>query len=216
MPTPLERFYRTVVARDPALIALHQRVTCVRYRELGFISADAHPDNCLRDVYDGDNAGYALLYHPESGEVAGTLRILRHAPAGLPIQEAYPNLSVGGILNRLCESTRVVSTRRSGLIGRGGLTRHVLFEAVVSSVAEARRNELWGFVSLGSPVVYEWINGVFANTQHAIGIPKYWHGGLIIPSLVWVEEFERVLCAQKPAIFDYYRRALDGELPRLL
>lgn len=184
----------------------HRALVASVYSAEGFIKS-SNPED-LNDKYDASTATYYLLASKEKSDVLdGTFRILRDTEFGLPTFFVYPNESIRGISSHLCESTRVVSVKRN-LSGRSNPGRNILFEVVIQSLVFTRRNNLYGVISLGSTKVFEWINEVFSGTQRAFAAPQDYQGGIVVPSIIWVDEFEKLLKQNKPEIYDYYERSL--------
>jgi len=186
--------------------ASHLALVTAAYLQEGFIdSSDRLPDQ-----YDGPTARYYLLSPLESPEeCTGTFRILEGKNVVLPALIACPNHPIEGIREKICESTRVTAKHRPDFIGRTRLSRYVLFEAVIQAVVHLREHELWAVISLGSPVIFEWINTTFCGSQRAFGAPFWYHGGMVVPSIIWRDEFERIVAHDAPHLFAYYLRAVE-------
>lgn len=168
------------------------------YRRMGFIGMQ---DEVLADAHDTAEASYCLLHpHAMAGHVAGTFRIVP-GTYGLPLLSAFPNLAIEGISSQMCESTRMVSARTDS----GG---SVLFETVIRSVAYVRAQGLLAVVSLGSPRIFERINSVFSDTQRALAAPCAYRGGIVVPSIIWVEEFELSMKCMSEHIPERYSDAV--------
>ncbi len=187
----------------------HQGIVLAAYGPLGFIADDMLPSEVV-DEHDGaPSTHYFLLRIPDTRDVAGTFRTLEAGSHTLPLFRAYPHLCIGPVMRRFCETTRLVSTRRQGLVGKTSVTRHVAFEAVIRSMAYAKANGLWGMVSLASPGVFAYIHDTFYGVKHGLAPPSEYQGGVVIPSVVWLDEFESVLARRAAHLYDYFLAALD-------
>ncbi|MDB5265667.1 MAG: hypothetical protein JWM39_380 [Parcubacteria group bacterium] len=182
----------------------HLALIADSYLRKGYISKEiaAEPS----DEYDTERAAYCLLYtRTEPKTIAGTFRLIV-GTHGLPLLSAFPRLAIEGISKRLCESTRVVSAARS--LSRGSdPARQVLSEAVIQSVAYASAKGMIGLVSLGSPRIFERINETFFGTQHALAAPYLYHGGIVVPSIIWIDEFESQLAKHAEHMYSRYSTA---------
>jgi len=185
----------------------HQGLVADTYSRKGFIPSESASD--LIDAYDTEDTKYGLLYAQDTAStLTGTFRLI-HGSAGLPIFGVFPHLPVAGIHARLCESTRVVS-KKLGLAGRSNPARHVLFDVVLQSLGYARAYALMGTVSLGSPIVFDWINETFLGCQRALASPLLYKNGVVIPSVIWTDEFEQIIQQHIPSLFPYYAGIVES------
>lgn len=187
----------------------HLKLVNAKYIREGFIGEETAS---VEDTHDNPQATYYRLSRgDQSDEIDGTFRLINFKDDGcLPSLEVSQNHLLEGISNRLCESTRVVARRDRDFIGAGHpISRYVLFEAVVRALVHVRQNDLWAVVSLGSPTIFEWINYSFAGTQRSFGTPFFYEGGTVVPSIIWLEEFEEKMQRNLPSIFDYYQSAFE-------
>lgn len=188
---------------SPAYL-VHLALVANAYLQKGFMDANTAADPA--DGYDTKDAAYCLLYMRTAPKtLAGTFRLIKGV-YGLPLLSIFPHLAIEGIAAKLCESTRVVSSTRS-LSGGADPARQILFEAVIRSVAYAQMNGMTGLISLGSPRIFERINATFFGTQHGLAAPCLYQGGIVIPSIIWVDEFENCLAKRDERMHMRYAEA---------
>ena len=192
------------------LYVLHQRIVQDSYRALGYLCDEDVPTGILKDPYDNAGAQYALLFDPTTHAPSGTFRIVVPLPEqGLPFHCAYPELR-NDEQTHACEPTRVVSTRKTDMLHTpNSIVYSVLFEAVVRSIAFAKKNDLPAVISLGTPPIMRWINGTFGKIQNTVGPKKFYKGGYVIPCRVKVADYEEMTHVDHPIIWEYYSTLVE-------
>ncbi|MDB5237247.1 MAG: hypothetical protein JWL88_349 [Parcubacteria group bacterium] len=197
----MSQYILTRAGFDSVGFRIHQRMVADSYLRKGFINAQASEN--LLDIHDRAVTAYALLSPlTRPDKIVGTFRILS-GREGLPLLTLFPHLAINGIRNRLCESSRVVSVQT-------GSSGQMLQEVTIQCVAYASAKSLLGVVSLGNPRIFERINGNFSGMQRGLATPCMHNGGIVIPSIVWVEEFESWISESDGILRSRYSDAKEG------
>lgn len=201
-----DRFIATRILYGSADYERHMELVGHKYLREGFIPASR---SHVADAFDSESAWYYRLSLPDAPlGMEGTFRLLEGAACALPTLAACAHHAVAGIHERLCESTRVVSARDRNFYGAASPpSRYVLFEAVVRALAHVKGRGLVAVISLGSPQIFEWINATFAGSQRALGVPFLYQGGMVVPSIIWLDEFERRVHAHAAALVPHFEAA---------
>ncbi|HYF28944.1 MAG TPA: hypothetical protein VEA36_01095 [Candidatus Paceibacterota bacterium] len=178
----------------------HLALTYEVYRKHGYLEGESCPADLI-DPSDGLDADYRLLYSPEDS-LDGTFRILPWSAAGFPFERVCPDVAIPGGAARFCETTRLAGRSASG---PRSPTAYIAFEAVIESMVYVRARGLAGLLSLASPALSGYINSAFESVYHPLGRARWYRGGYVIPTVLWLREFEHVLRIRNPGLLAYYR-----------
>ena len=195
-----EIYFRVLRVFTEEELEIFQRFVYSKYcfRD-GYLKPEDYPEGRAVDEFDQHSAHF-LLYPPNSENLAGSFRIVRHTKKhGLPIQKAFelPNI----YLDNFCELTRVISQKYNNSLGNdSGIGKSVLFEAVRHAIVFCKQHDLNGWIGMADLLAFLKINKICKNTFMPVSPPIFYQGGWTMPAVLEIEKLFQVLRKDDPKL----------------
>ncbi|MEK7510769.1 MAG: hypothetical protein AAB582_00840 [Patescibacteria group bacterium] len=184
-----------------AAFQTHLTLTLSVYKKEGYLTTESAPAELI-DGYDNSTAIYCLVRGPTDA-IEGTFRVLTKPP--FPFSRICPDIALPIDIVHFCETTRLASRKTKRSHHDRTPTEYIACEAVIESMCIIREQGCTGLLALVSPALHTSVNRLFQSIQRPLGNRRWYAGGYIVPTVIFLSEFEDMLEKSDPLLYLYYR-----------